>query len=154
MSGCRRPPVFCKAVSWFALAVSAVKFYCLLLVSQGLLRPCLASKFHHVRHFSFMLFQCGGFKSAIKCHQICNQFVIQNFLSCIMPVTKNQFVQNGFMKRSYLDIPDLLQVVAAVVKLQEKSRQRYLLIYHLCCCLHSRRNIRRILRICKCARIS
>ena len=42
------PLVFYKAISWFALAVFAVKFNCVVLVFQGLSCPCLASKFHHL----------------------------------------------------------------------------------------------------------
>ena len=61
---------------------------------------------------------------------------------------------NPFMKRSYLDIPDFLQTVAVFVKLHEKSHQHCPLIYHLCCYHHSRRKIRKILRICRFARIS
>ena len=48
LNNCRSPLVFCKAVYWFALAVFAVKFNCVLLISQGLLRRCLASKFHNL----------------------------------------------------------------------------------------------------------
>ena len=69
-------------------------------------------------------------------------------------IAKNQFVLNVFMERSYLGIPDPLQTFAVIVKLQEKSHQRCLLIHYLCCYLHSRRKIKIILRICKFTRIS
>ena len=69
-------------------------------------------------------------------------------------VAKYRFLLNGFMKRSYLDTPDSLETVGVVVKLQEKSHQRCLLICHLCCYLHSTRKIKSILRICEFARIS
>ena len=104
-----------------------------------------------ITHFSSKLFQCGGFKFVIK--SVIN-LSFRIFYQTYCHVAKNMFLLNGFMKRSYLDIPDLLQAVAVAVKLQEKSHQRCLLIYHLCYYLHFRRKIRIIIKICKFAKIS
>ena len=102
-----------------------------------------------ITHSSSKLFQYGGFKFAIKS---AINLSFRNFYQTYCHVAKNMFVLNGFMKRSYIDIPDLLQ--AAAVKLQKKSHQRCLLIYHLCSYIHFRRKIRVIIKICKFARIS
>ena len=94
---------------------------------------------------------CGGFKFAFKC------VISLSFRICYQAcwnVAKIKFVLNSFIKRSYLEIPDLLKTLAVVLKLHEKSLQRCLLIFHLCCYLYSRGKIRWILRIFKFARIS
>ena len=93
---------------------------------------------------------CGVFKFAFKC------VINLSFRICYQAcwnVAKIKFVLNGFMKRSYLDLPDLLKTVADLLKSHEKSLQRCLLIYHPCCYLYSRRKIGRILRIFKFAMI-
>ena len=110
----------------------------------------MVSKFHrvswpHIFHPNY--FSIRWFKSVIN-------LSFRIFYQAYSHVAKSQFVLNSFTKRSYLKIPDLLQTVSVFVKLQEKSYQRCLLIYHLCCYLNSRRKIWIILRICKFARIS
>ena len=55
-------------------------------------------------------------------HQILQSFCNPEFvIKYIAMLLKNQSVLNDFMKRSYLDISDLLQFIAVVVKLQENS---------------------------------
>ena len=48
----------------------------------------------------------------------CNPEFVIKYIAMLL---KNQSVLNDFMKRSYLDISDLLQFIAVVVKLQENS---------------------------------
>ena len=82
-----------------------------------------------ISHFPSKLFQCVRFKFAIK------SVINLSFRICYQAYcyVKNQFVLNGFMEKSYLDIPDFLQTVAVFVKLHEKLHQHRPLIYHLCC---------------------
>ena len=126
-----------------------------MLIFQGWRRPCLASKFHYINsshtfHPNYFIVVNSDLPSNLQSIRLSFRIFPQAYCH----VTKKQFVLHSFMKKYYLNILDLLQTVATVVKLQEKSHQRRLLIYLLCCYPHSGRKLRIILRICKFSRIS
>ena len=93
----------------------------------------------YVKEFSFRVqFRFGGFKFAIK--SVIN-LSFRIYYQAYCHDAKKPVCAEWFNEK--VDIPDLLQTVALVVKLQGKSHQRCLLIYHLCCYPHSRRKIRK-----------